>query len=74
MGAEMGKLAQAFTGRIISSLNESERGHDPTSLITNNGIDTIGACGTNDFCITAMKLVIYALNLDLWLMDHINKY
>lgn len=41
MGAEMGKLAQAFTGRIISNLNESERGYDPTSLITNNGIDTI---------------------------------
>ena len=55
MGAEMGKLAQAFTGRIISNLNESERGHDPTSLITNNGIDTIGACGTNDFCITGYE-------------------
>ena len=55
MGAEMGKLAQAFTGRIISNLNESERGHDPTSLITNNGIDTIGACGTNDFCITSYE-------------------
>ena len=41
MGAEMGKLAQAFTGRIISNLNESERGYDPTSLITSNGIDTI---------------------------------
>ena len=55
MGAEMGKLAQAFTGRIISNLNESERGHDPTSLITNNGIDTIGVCGTNDFCITGYE-------------------
>lgn len=55
MGAEMGKLAQAFVGRIISNLNESERGFDPTSLITNNGVDTIGACGTNDFCITGYE-------------------
>lgn len=55
MGAEMGKLAQAFTGRIISNLNESERGHDPTSLITNDGTNTIGACGTNDFCITSYE-------------------
>ena len=55
IGAEMGKLAQAFTGKIISNLNESERGYDPTSLITNNGIDTIGACGTNDFCITGYE-------------------
>lgn len=55
MGAEMGKLAQAFTGRIISNLNESERGYDPTSLITNDGVDTIGACGTNDFCITGYE-------------------
>lgn len=50
MGAEMGKLAKAFTGKIISSLSESERGYDPESLITNNGSDTVGACGINDFC------------------------
>ncbi|WP_439258038.1 site-specific integrase [Lonepinella sp. BR2271] len=51
MGADMGKLAQAFTGKIISNLSESERGYDPKSFITNDGKSTIGACGTNDFCI-----------------------
>ena len=55
MGKEMGKLAQAFEGRIINSLDESERGYDPTSFITNNGQDTIGACGTNDFCINGYE-------------------
>ena len=55
MGAEMGKLAQAFTGRIISNLSESERGYDPTSFITNDGVGTIGACGTNDFFITGYE-------------------
>ena len=55
MGKEMSKLAHAFAGRIISSLNESERGNDPTSLITNNGSDTVGACGTNDFCLSSYE-------------------
>lgn len=55
MGAEMGKLAHAFSGRIISSLNEGERGNDPTSFITNNGSDTVGACSTNKFCISSYE-------------------
>ena len=65
MGAEMGKLAQAFTGKIISNLTESERGNDPKSFITNDGVNTIGACGTNDFVSLDMKHAIYALNFDL---------
>ncbi|HHF0428625.1 site-specific integrase [Haemophilus influenzae] len=55
MGAEMGKLAQAFTGKIISNLTESERGNDPKSFITNDGVNTIGACGTNDFCLSGYE-------------------
>ena len=51
----MGKLAQAFAGKIIENLYESERGHDPQSFITNNGSDTIGACGTNKFCISSYE-------------------
>lgn len=55
IGKDMGKLAQAFAGKIIENLYESERGHDPQSFITNNGSDTIGACGTNKFCISSYE-------------------
>lgn len=50
MGAALAPLAAAFKGEIIEELSDGERGEDPTARIPNAVNETVGACGTNDFC------------------------
>lgn len=51
IGAQLAPFANAFLGRIIKSLDEGERGNDPTARIPNESNEVIGACGTNSFCV-----------------------
>lgn len=51
VGKPLAPFAQAFKGKIIHELSDGERGDDSTSRIPNKNNETVGACGTNDFCI-----------------------
>lgn len=51
VGPQLAPFAQAFKGIIISELSSGERGDDLTSRVPNKNNETVGACGTNDFCI-----------------------
>ncbi len=51
VGKQLAPFANAFMGRIIESAEEGERGDDPTAKIPNGDNETVGACGTNDFCV-----------------------
>lgn len=55
IGKQLAPFAQAFMGRIITSLEDGERGFDPTAKIPNKDSDVVGACGTNDFCINGYE-------------------
>ncbi|WP_298441001.1 site-specific integrase [uncultured Ferrimonas sp.] len=51
VGKALAPFANAFMGRIIENLDDGERGDDLTAKIPNTENETVGACGTNDFCV-----------------------
>jgi integrase len=55
VGKELAKYANAFLGRIIESLDDGERGDDPTARIPNDKNEVVGACGTNSFCVNGYE-------------------
>lgn len=55
VGKQLAPLANAFMGRVIESLEQGERGADPTALIPNDSNEAVGACGTNDFCVNGYE-------------------
>lgn len=55
IGKKLAPFASAFMGRIIETLDEGERGADPTARIPNDKNEVVGACGTNDFCVNGYE-------------------
>lgn len=55
IGKQLAPFASAFMGRIIETLDEGERGADPTARIPNDKNEVVGACGTNDFCVNGYE-------------------
>ncbi|MCE1058448.1 hypothetical protein LU646_11220 [Pseudomonas alloputida] len=55
-------LAQAFTGSIVFSESEADRGHDPTSRIELNGAVGVGSCGEQGFCSASVPIPCYRCN------------
>ncbi|TPJ43457.1 phage integrase family protein [Mesorhizobium sp. B2-5-13] len=55
MALSLGRVAQAFMGKLVASENEADRGADPTSLIViqdrlSGDSDGVGNCGNYSFC------------------------
>ena len=55
IGKQLAPFASAFMGRIIETLDDGERGADPTARIPNDKNEVVGACGTNDFCVNGYE-------------------
>ncbi|MBE4043196.1 site-specific integrase [Vibrio parahaemolyticus] len=55
VGAQLAPFARAFKGEIIEALTDGERGDDPSARIPNNDNEVVGACGTNDFCLSGYE-------------------
>jgi integrase len=55
VGQQLAPFAQAFLGRVIENVNDGERGDDPSAQIPNAKNETMGACGTNDFCVNGFE-------------------
>lgn len=55
-------LAQAFTGSVIFSESEADRGQDPTSRIELDGAVGVGSCGEEGFCSASVPIPCYRCN------------
>ncbi|PKG55315.1 integrase [Shewanella sp. GutDb-MelDb] len=55
VGKELARYANAFLGRVIETLEDGERGDDPTARIPNDKNEVVGACGTNSFCVNGYE-------------------
>jgi len=51
VGKKLSTFARAFKGQIITDLSEGELGDDPTARVPNSDTETVGACGTTNFCV-----------------------
>lgn len=66
MAPMLAPLAQAFSGKLISSERDAVRANDPHSRVKNGNSDNVGNCGTYAFCASGYRACYTCSSFEPW--------
>jgi len=66
MATALAPLAQAFAGTLIESEKDAIRANDPHSRVKNEAHNSIGNCGTHDFCTSGLRACYTCVKFQPW--------
>lgn len=67
MAPMLAPLAQAFSGKLISSERDAVRANDPHSRVKNGNSENVGSCGTYAFCASGYRACYTCSSFEPWL-------